>query len=247
VFSLRRIEGLLEQLFEGAVGRLFRSPIQPAEIAKKLERAMADNYVVATDGVIVPNVYDVLLHPQDLVQLTAAQATLASQMEQWLREFAREERYRFVGPLRVRLASEVGIARRSLQVRASIVDDNDEATVEPSEVYTRDYQVVRTATGTPACRLKVLNGPRAGHVFIIGGKLTAIGRGLDNDLVLPAADVSRHHARLEQAGSSYRLVDLGSTNGTRVNGRRTGEQLLAPGDTVTLGATELVFQLGEQS
>jgi hypothetical protein len=244
---VRRVESFLEQVFEGAIGRLFRSPIQPAEVAKKLERAMEENYVVAVDGVIVPNVYDVLLHPADLANFTAFRGTLVDEMEQWLREVAREERYRFVGPVRVRLAGEEGIPRRSIQVRAAIVDAAAEepAAAPAGEVYTRDYRVVRTADGSPACRIKVLTGAQAGHVFIVGGKAATIGRALDNDLVIPSTDVSRHHARLEQVSGGYRIVDLGSTNGTLVNGRRVTEQVLAPGDILTLGATELSFQMSD--
>lgn len=245
---MRRVESFLEQVVEGAIGRLFRSPVQPAEVAKKLERAMEEQYVVAVDGVIVPNSYEVLLHPADLATFTAFRGSLVEEMEQWLREVAREERYRFVGPVSVRFASEEGIPRRSIQVQAAIVDAPTEQAAEPvdDEVYTRDYQVVRTAAGSPACRIKVLTGDQAGHVFIVGGRAATIGRALDNDLVIPSTDISRHHARLEQIADGYRLVDLASTNGTRVNGQPVTEQALAPGDTLTLGATDLSFQIGEE-
>ena len=244
--GLRRVENFLEQLLEGSIGRLFRSPLQPAEVAKKLERAMEDNYVVAVDGVIVPNAYEVLLHPNDLASFNAFRGTLTQQMEQWLREVAREERYRFVGPVRVRLASEEGIPRRAIRIQAAIVDAQaEEDSDADGEVYTRDYRVVRTAEGGLACRLKLLTGPQAGQVFIVGGKAATIGRALDNDITIEASDVSRHHARIEQVPGGYRLVDLGSTNGTQVNGRRVTEQTLASGDTLTLGATNIVFQLSD--
>jgi hypothetical protein len=162
---------------------------------------------------------------------------------------AREERYRFVGPVSVRLASEDGIARRAIVIRAAIVDvaPDEPAPTEANEVYTRNYRVVRTAEGGPACRIKVLTGSQAGHVFIVGGRTATIGRALDNDLVILSTDISRHHARLEQVAGGHRIVDLGSTNGTLVNGRRVNEQHLAPGDTLKLGATELRFQIGDRS
>ncbi len=248
MLGLGRVENFLEQMLEGSIGRLFRSPIQPAEVAKKLERAMEENYVVAVDGVIVPNTYEVLLHPQDLEGFAAFRTALTEQMESWLREVAREEGYRFVGPVRVRLASEEGIGRRTIRVRAAIHDAQTEDEPAPAgEVYTRNYRVVRTAEGSPACRLKILSGPQAGHVFIVGGKVTAIGRALDNDLILESSDVSRHHARIEQATGGFRLIDLGSTNGTFVNGQRLTESMLAAGDTVTLGSTEIAFQMSEGS
>jgi hypothetical protein len=209
---------------------------------------MEENYVVAVDGVIVPNIYEVLLHPHDLTGFTAFRGSLVEEMEHWLREVAREERYRFVGPVSVRFIGEEGVPRRTIRVRAAIVDAQ-EAPAGPAddEVYTRDYRVVRTAEGSPACRIKVLNGAHAGHVFIIGGRVATIGRALDNDLVIQSTDVSRHHARLEQVPGGYRVVDLGSTNGTLVNGQRvSGDQRLAAGDTLTLGATELAFQMSDE-
>ncbi len=73
----------------------------------------------------------------------------------------------------------------------------------------------------------------------------SIGRALDNDVVLESNDVSRHHVRVEPAGTLLRLIDLGSTNGTRVNGRRVSEHLLRDGDLVELGSTPLLFRVGD--
>jgi hypothetical protein len=243
---VRRIESFLESVLEGLTGRLFRSPLQPAEVARKLERAMEENYVVAADGVMAPNAYDVLLHPQDLKTFADSRAELVAQLEHWLGEVAREERYRFVGPVRVRLLGDDGVARRAILVRAAIVEAEFVAAgADDATVFTRDYRVVRTTAGSAACRLKILTGPQAGQVFVIGGKTATIGRGLDNDLTIESADVSRRHARLEQVDGGYRLIDLNSTNGTLVNGRRVTEHYLAPGDTLTLGATEVSFQVSD--
>lgn len=208
---------------------------------------MEENYIVAVDGVIVPNVYELLINPLDLTSLTAQHASLATQLEQWLREVAREEHYRFAGPLQVRLVSSVSVPRRSIEVQAAIVETgSDDGPLTP-EVNSRDYRVVPTqAAGRTVCRVKILTGPQAGQVYIVNGTTTALGRAIENDIVLESADVSRHHARLEAIGATYRLIDLGSTNGTRVNGRRTSEQMLAPGDTITLGATDIVFQLSDE-
>lgn len=209
---------------------------------------MEENYVVAVDGVIVPNAYEVLLHPAELATFTAFRGSLVEEMEQWLREVAREERYRFVGPVSVRFSAEEGIARRAIQVRAAIVDTPGGAATPPDDaVYTRDYRVVRTAGGTLACRIKVLTGDHAGHVYVVGGRSATIGRALDNDVVIPAIDISRHHARLEQTADGYRIVDLSSTNGTRVNGQQVAEQVLATGDTLSLGATDVSYHLSDEA
>lgn len=71
--------------------------------------------------------------------------------------------------------------------------------------------------------------------------MTTIGRGTDNDLVLESTDVSRHHARIEFVGGYWRIVDLGSTNGTRVNGQPVRESVLRLGDRIDFGTLQLEF------
>ena len=81
---LDRFEQSFERLMEGSIGRLFRSPIQPAEIGRKLERAMMANQVVSVDATLVPNDYRVAMHPQDMVLFVDYVSTLCSQMGGWL-------------------------------------------------------------------------------------------------------------------------------------------------------------------
>jgi pSer/pThr/pTyr-binding forkhead associated (FHA) protein len=68
-----------------------------------------------------------------------------------------------------------------------------------------------------------------------------IGRSRDCDIQLADANVSRRHAELRQEGASYWIVDLGSTNGTEVNGKRVKRAKLRDGDRITLGSTEITF------
>jgi pSer/pThr/pTyr-binding forkhead associated (FHA) protein len=68
-----------------------------------------------------------------------------------------------------------------------------------------------------------------------------LGRSRDCDIQLADTNVSRRHAELRQEGASYWIVDLGSTNGTEVNGKRVKRAKLQAGDTITLGSTEITF------
>jgi pSer/pThr/pTyr-binding forkhead associated (FHA) protein len=68
-----------------------------------------------------------------------------------------------------------------------------------------------------------------------------LGRSRDCDLQLTDANVSRRHAELRQEGASYWVVDLGSTNGMEVNGKRVKRAKLRAGDKITLGSTEITF------
>ena len=97
----------------------------------------------------------------------------------------------------------------------------------------------------PAATLRVLRSPDASLVrreFAVGSEDVTLGRDASNTIALPDPDVSRHHARIVRTGRSHVLVDMESTNGTSVNGRRVSEVTLRPGDKLLLGSTALVYQ-----
>jgi pSer/pThr/pTyr-binding forkhead associated (FHA) protein len=75
----------------------------------------------------------------------------------------------------------------------------------------------------------------------VKGRRVVIGRSRDCDIQLSDANVSRRHAELRQEGATYWIVDLGSTNGVEVNGKRVKRAKLRNGDTITVGSTELTF------
>lgn len=92
--------------------------------------------------------------------------------------------------------------------------------------------------GNGSFRLIIRRGPQPNQVYELNKGIITIGRDITNDIVINDPEVSRHHARLTQTGSGYTLEDLGSTNGTFVNGQRlTGARPLANGDMVGLGET----------
>ena len=80
-----------------------------------------------------------------------------------------------------------------------------------------------------------------GRTHALEGAKVVLGRSKDSDIQVEDANVSRRHAELRREGATWWLVDLGSTNGTELNGKRVQRSKLDDGDTITLGATELVF------
>ena len=92
--------------------------------------------------------------------------------------------------------------------------------------------------GRPSVRLRVQLGAHIGQVYTMSGDTLTIGRAPDNDLVLDDVQVSRYHARLLRRGDELILEDLGSTNGSLVNGRRiSGRHALQPTETIAIGGT----------
>ncbi len=234
---LDRVEQAIEYLMEGSIGRLFRSSVQPAEIGRKLERAMMANQAASVDGPIAPNDYQVTIHPEDLASVADYVTALTRQLETWIMDTARERGLSLIDRVRVQLIADKSVPRRAIRVTAAIADRplvgrEEQDAVQRTEV----YRVIRETSGATPIRLQVLNGPHREQEFIIRQPVTTVGRALDNNIVIDSSEVSRHHARIERTNDGLLVVDLKSTNGTRVNGRLVQSHPITAGDEVMLGS-----------
>jgi FHA domain-containing protein len=234
---LDRLEARLERIVEGSVGALFRTPLQPAEIGGKLERAMLAGQVAGVDGRIAPNEFRVGMHPDDLVRFADYIAALCRQLERWLADVAAVRGLTFVGRVVVQIEGDAKAPRRGVVVRARIVERPDAAATTDERQRAELARVIHDVAGIAPLRLVVDLGDGATREFILRRHSTTVGRAPDNDVVLPRPDVSRHHARLDFRDDAWRVVDLGSTNGTAVNGRGVTEASIAAGDRLVFGAT----------
>ena len=241
--GLDRFEQFFERIVEGTIMRFFRSPIQPAEIGRKLERAMEDGRVVSVGSTMVPNDYHVEMHPQDMLAFADFVLPLSRQMEGWLAEEIADRGYHTLGRVRVQITGNEAAPRRSIAVAARVLEGDGRSPAEDVQIQrTEVYRVIRESGGVPPRVLRLLNGAGKDRVFTLRTAATSIGRALDNDLVLESTDVSRHHARIEYGDGGYRLVDLGSTNGTRLNGQQVrGTVPLHEGDQIEFGSLQLQF------
>ncbi|HLT20274.1 MAG TPA: DUF3662 and FHA domain-containing protein [Thermomicrobiales bacterium] len=238
---LDRFESFFQRVMEDSVGRIFRTPVQPAEIGRRLERAMESNQVISVEGVIVPNDYEVILNPQDMVVFADFVPALCRQMEDWLTDLANERGYGFVDHVRVQIKGDADVGRRTIYVDASIVELPDFDRAREEEIQrTEVLRVIEETGNIPPRLLRFVEGPFAGDSIILRREVMTIGRALDNDVVIDSAEVSRHHARIDHRGSGFFLIDLGSTNGTSVNGTQISEHELQYGDRITLG--NVVFE-----
>jgi hypothetical protein len=91
-------------------------------------------------------------------------------------------------------------------------------------------------------KLHILSGQLEGKVFDLLEERVTVGRAVDNTIRLEDGTVSHHHAMFVQEGDGYKLRDLNSTNGTRVNAMRIAETRLANGDQVRMGSVEMRFE-----
>lgn len=240
---LDRIEQFIEHLMEASVGRVFRSPVQPAEIGRKLERAMMANLAASVDHPIAPNDFHVRMHPDDLVNVADYATSLTRQFETWLTDMAAARDYSIIDRIRVQLHADDSVRRREIRVTAAIADRPDHGRDQQEAVQrTEIYRVIHDTAGVSAILLQGIDGVQGQLEFVVRHPLTTIGRALDNTIVLDSTDVSRHHARLELSGNQARIIDLDSTNGTRVNGARVQERPLRAGDEIMFGALKFLVR-----
>lgn len=229
---LQRFERRLEGLVEGAFGRAFGGAVQPVELAAALQReAQSAKVIVGPGRVLVPNSYLVELGEPDATRLEEFGAPLRDELAAMLRDHAAEQGWSFVGPVSVRLAAADGLAPGVFRVHGRVETPQQAPAPAAPRAGRAD-----AAPGRP--RVEV----GAGRVLPLERPVTVLGRGAEADLRLADTGVSRRHAELRLGPDGVRLVDLGSTNGTRVNGRQVTEARLADGDRVELGATTVVYR-----
>lgn len=247
---LSRVEAFLERFLEAPAGRLGAS-IQPVSLAKRIERAMDTNKTYGDAGVIVPNQYDLHLHPSDFAAFASYRSSLEDDLAHGVLARARHERYTLVARPRVQLLRDESIRRGEIRVGANVVDERGDrlrdAAPIPASSDTMIFNRPGPTSSPPdsARRAYLLVSTRGSRSvqFDLGGPLIGIGRASDNDVIVDDPMVSRHHCQLRLQQGAYGFTDLGSRNGSTVNGQPVSQVALGPGDVIRIGDTEIEFQV----
>jgi hypothetical protein len=239
-------------LVEGAFSRAFKSSVEPVELARKLAKEMEESKAVSVSRVYVPNHYRVFLSPEDREQFSSYEPALRKELSDYLLEHARSERLALTSRPAVEFMTDERLSLGEFGIQAQLLtepDDLEEAGPDvPSAgdfghtmVYSPDRAARRLDPVPAAPSRAVLAG--AGRRTVLSGDRIVVGRSRDCDVVVDDANVSRRHAELRHDGAGWRVVDLGSTNGIKVNRRRVDQAVLQHGDRITLGVTDLDFEL----
>jgi hypothetical protein len=253
----------LEGFVEGGFGRAFKSSVQPVELAHKLAKEMGDHKTVGVSNVYVPNEFDVYLGKDDYDHLVSFEDSLKTELSNYVIAFARREGWTLVAPPRIELhadddlrVGEFGIATRTVSAPAEMPGAGafaapaaavPPAAVAPGPVIDQTvlYQEPPAAAAAAAApRASSARGVLRGRQgdYQLADAVTVIGRSRRCDIVLTDANVSRQHAEIRRQDSGFMLLDLGSTNGTRVNRRDVKQVVLQHGDRIELGTTEFLFE-----
>jgi hypothetical protein len=236
------LERSIERVIQGPVDTLFRQEIQPAEIERHLERAMLDNRRRASGANIMPNAFLVELSAEDFATIEPYKTSLVRRLESWLTDRAETHEGTMLDRMQVDIEPSERAGRRRPIVTAAITDIAiDRAPAQrrraPAAQRTETYRVATDSS----CAFRLLTGPNAGTTFTIPSGSSTLGRATDAAIHIDASDVSRRHLQIERSGDRVQITDLGSTNGTRVNGEPTHHATLRNGDEVLVGMQALRF------
>lgn len=221
---LDRFERRVERAMNGVFAKAFKSEVQPVELASALRRE-ADNAaaIVGRGRTLVPNAYKIALGPPDYERFSSWEDSLCEELAEAVTQHARQQRYAFVGAVSVKLEQDPELSTGVFNVRGARVKG-----------------AVAPATGAIASVTHPVIDVD-GRRYQINSRHTRLGRGTDCDIVVDDPGMSRHHAEIVLDSGNASLRDLGSTNGSFVDGERVTTAKLVDGSIITLGRTRIRF------
>jgi hypothetical protein len=233
--------------------RAFSSQVQPVELARKLAKEMDAHRTASVSRVYVPNQYTVFLSPDDHQRLEGYERSLEQELSGYLLEHARRHDYALLTRPEVHLDTDDRLRLGEFGIQTRLVKPPARQGEQPSQgeqghtmVYTAPRQQKGKRGREPAGRLAETRAIVSfdDRRYVLEGPTAVLGRSKECDCIFRDPNVSRRHAELRRGPTGdWQVVDLGSTNGVKVNGRHVESSRLSPGDEVTLGTTRFVFDI----
>lgn len=211
----------LERAVNGAFAKTFKSGLQPIEITSALRRELDTKAaVVSRDRILVPNKFTVRLSPSDYQRMNQLGATLTDELTQLVQQHATAQHYSFAGGISITLAEDPSLSEGMIEVDS--------------------VNVKGTVAWTPVLDI-------AGKRYPILKSRTVIGRGSEADITVEDTGISRKHVEILWDGTRAQVNDLGSTNGSKLNGQPVAQAPLSPDSIIDIGRTRIVFRVLAQS
>jgi hypothetical protein len=256
---LRSVETTIANLVEGAFGRMFRSEVRPMELARKLAREMDEHRTESVSRVYAPNEYSVWLSPQDRARYEGVEHEVIDELCAYLLEHARREDLVLASSPLISFHTDERLALGEFGIQAQLVrpgvhseESHGAEPALPEPMGEHGETMIYSTSARTRGPLEEARGQAARPLLLVGGRRlpippngATIGRSRGCDIILEDVGISRKHAEIRPDGDGWTVIDLGSTNGLRLNGRDArGSHPLHPGDSVEMGSTEIVFELG---
>lgn len=220
-----KIERSVENAVDNVFSRAFRSDLKPVELASGIKKAMDDRAAAITrDRLITPNDFTISLSESDFEKINDwGEEELRSELISIATQYAREQRYTFLGPINITFAQNTELTRGKITVRG----------------VTKKGSVAPATSGDASEENPIItvNGER----YLLTGAVTVIGRGSQSDIVVADPGVSRRHLELRVTPNGVIATDLNTTNGSFVEGHKISAATLVDGNTITIGNTTIMF------
>lgn len=211
----------LERAVNGAFAKTFRSGLQPIEITSALRRELDTRAaVVSRDRILVPNKFTIGLAAGDFERMSGLGSSLIDELTELVHKHAAAQRYSFAGGVSIRLEHKTGLSEGMIDIRSENVQGK--------------------VSWNPVVDI-------AGKRYPITRSHTIIGRGSDADITVDDSSISRKHVEILWDGKRGQVNDLGSTNGSLLNGERVSKAPLDTDSVIDIGRTRIVFRVLAQS
>jgi len=218
---LDNFEKGLERVVNGAFAKTFKSGLQPLEVTAALRRELDTKAaVVSRDRILVPNDFVVRLSPGDYQRMTDLGPALIDEFTQLVQQHAAAQHYAFAGGISIRLERDDSLSEGLVRV--------DSVNVKGEVAWTPVLDI-------------------AGKRYPITQARTVIGRGSDADITVDDTGTSRRHVEILWDGKRAQVTDLGSTNGSKLNGVPVTKAPLPPDSIIEIGRTRIVFRVLAQA
>jgi len=211
----------LERVVNGAFAKAFKSGLQPLEVTAALRRELDTKAaVVARDRILVPNRFSVYLAAGDFERMTALGPALIDELTQQVQQHATAQHYVFAGGISIKLLPDRNGTVGTVRVESE--------------------NVKGAVTWNPVLDI-------GGKRYPLTKSRTVIGRGSDADITVDDSGTSRQHVEILWDGKRGQVNDLGSTNGSKLNGRPVTKAPLPPDSVIEIGRTRIVFRVLAQA
>ena len=261
---LKKFEQRLEGLVNGTFAKVFKSEVQPVEIAGALQRECDNNATIWNrDRTVVPNDFIVELSAPDFERLSPYSGQLGDELAGMVRDYAKQQRYTFMGPIKVHLekADDLDTGLYRVRSRTLASSTNQQAPGAPAPAAPAapaagrpggyGYPPAAAPAGAPPMPAAPAAGTRMRYWVEINGARHQIsrptlvmGRSTEADVRIDDPGVSRRHCEI-RTGTPSTIQDLGSTNGIVVDGQHTTRATLRDGSRIVVGSTTIIYRQAE--
>ncbi len=248
----------MESLVEGVFGRAFKRQVHPVEIAKGLSKQMDENRMVSVSRTYAPNDFTIHLSRADAESIQAYQSALRDELIQYASSHARSKNYHLMTPPKVRFTTEDSLRFGEFGVTAKLTGGSGPREKDAPEDTSGQTRIFRTENtggadeGTAAISAEEArqHGLAREIVELVlkdrthpleGRGPWGVGRSEENNIVIPDPNVSRRHARLSRQENNFVVEDLGSTNGTLLDGAPIDRERIESDDELTFGGVAARF------